>query len=288
MALKDVNALVKRAAGIALAAMLLGGSAAAQTSGAVWDKIVETGQLHCGALPDYKPHSWKVTGSADYDGFVIEYCRAVARDLSAELGKTIEPQFVETSWATIVLDIQSGRIDFGVGLSPTEERLKAIDMPGPAYALADVILYRKGHEMLGNKWEDYNKPEIRVAAVSGTAQVETGLEMLPNAEHLQFKGKPEMILALQSGRADINISAFFGGLAALQEGEAVYEGLIVPEPRLDRPSHFGTRRDGDGRFTAWLQEWADKVRTNGEAYELMEESLVKAGLDTTALDGFKR
>lgn len=251
---------------------------------ALWDKIAASGELNCGVLTDYAPASWQVPATGGFEGYVVNFCRAIAEDLSKAMSKPIVPKLLTTTWSTMVLDAQSGRIDLASGLSVTEERLKAIDMPGPAYILADVLLYRKGFSP-PKTWAEFNKSWVRVASVTGTSPEKTAKEMMPNAEHLSFKQRPEMILAMQSGRADVSVSAFVGALSAMKEGANVFGGFVVPEPRKELPSSFGLRKDGDGRMNKWLQAWAENARSSGRVQELIRDALRKAGLDVSDLSG---
>jgi polar amino acid transport system substrate-binding protein len=169
-------------------------------------------------------------------------------------------------------------------LSVTEERKKALDMPGPAYSLADAIIYRKGYPVY-KTWAEYNKPEVRSANTTGTSTEKTSQQLLPKAQQLSFKQRPELILAIQSGRADISVSAYVAALSALKEGGAIFGGMVVPTPRNEQPSSFGVRKDGDGRFRDWVQKWSDKARAEGRVRELIKDSLLKAGLSVDNLDG---
>lgn len=256
----------------------------AQQKNALWDKIASSGELNCGVLTDYAPASWQVPATGAFEGYVVNFCKAIAEDLSREMAKPIVPKMLTVTWATMVLDAQSGRIDLASGLSVSEERLKAIDMPGPAYILADVLLYRKGYTA-PKTWAEFNKPSVRVASVTGTSPEKTARDMMPNAEHLSFKQRPELILAMQAGRADVSVSAFVGALSAMKEGANVFGGFVVPEPRKELPSSFGLRKDGDGRMNKWLQAWAENARSSGRVQSLIRDALQKADLDVSDLSG---
>ncbi|MCC0044077.1 MAG: transporter substrate-binding domain-containing protein [Brucellaceae bacterium] len=252
--------------------------------GGVWGKIESSGQLNCGVLTDHIPASWKVAGSENYLGYIPNFCRAIAPILAEDMGKEIKVNYVPTSWATVILDTQSGRIDLAGGLSITEERQKAIDMPGPAYVLSDTILVRKDFPVY-KTWEEYNKPEVRSANTTGTSTERTSLRLLPNAQQLSFKDRPSLILAMQSGRADITVSAFVAALGVMKEAPDLFGGWVVPTPRNEQPSAFGVRKDGDGRFAAWVQAWADEARADGTVQELMRDALAEGGLDVSDLSG---
>lgn len=277
--------LVRKSVMVGLLAVMGPSIGAAQAQdGGVWGKIESTGVLSCGALTDQPPQSWQDLTNNQFHGYIPLFCEAVQKSLSEEMGKEITIEYVPTTWATFILDIQSGRVDLGSGLSLSPERLAAVDMPGPAYTLADTILVRKGFPVY-NTWEEYNNPEVRSANQSGSSTERSALTMLPNAQQLSFKDRPSVVLALQSGQADITVSAFVSALGIMRDGASLFEAWVVPEPRNEQPSAFGVRKDGDGRFTAWLQEWSDAARADGTVEAIMRQSLDDAGLDTSDLSG---
>lgn len=241
----------------------------------VWDRIAERGELRCAGL-NQQPFSWKISDN-DYRGFVPEICRALVQDLSQVMGKDLKLTFVPTTWATIVLDVQSGRIDVAAALSPTEERKKSVDMPGPAYFVATGVIYRKGFEPLPN-WADYNKPEIMEASISGSVSEQVAQQKIPKAEHLALPDFASVLLAIQSSRVDISIEGFVAAVMAMKDNGPIFGGFIVPEPRIDNPSHFALQKDGDGRMADWIQTWSDKAREEGRINLLIRKAVLDTGI----------
>src|SRR5262249_51702479 len=143
--------------------------------------------------------SWVERSSGQWQGYEIELCKAIATDLSKDMGKTITPEFKETSWKTVVLDIQAEKIDIWPGMSATPEREKALSMIGPMYVLTFCGIPNKNFQS-GKTWESLNKQGVRIATVIGTS-VETAFKKLaPNATHITLTGYDEVTLAVQSGR----------------------------------------------------------------------------------------
>ena len=267
---------------IAMAAMLVPGLAASQDRGPLWDKIRDSGRLVCGALPAYPIVSYRVDGPRRYEGYAAAFCRAVAAALAAEMKKPIEVAWQETAWATVVLDLQSGRIDMFAGMTATEERKKALDMAGPMYELADCMINRKGFPGFAT-WEGYNDPKVRIAATSGTSEEKAVRALAPKAEIITFKEVSEAVLAIQSGRADALPLAITTCLNTIKRAAGVFGGYVVPEPVHSSGSGAGMRRDGDGRFAAWLQKWAEESRANGTVKAIFLEQMKLADYDLANL-----
>jgi hypothetical protein len=59
--------------------------------------------------------------------------------------------------------------------------------------------------------------------------------------------------------------------------------MLVPQPTLTQPSHGGTRRDGDGKFGAYLHDWATQYRASGRAKEVILAAMRSYGMDVDKL-----
>jgi len=188
---------------------------------------------------------------------------------------------VETTWTTVVLDLQSAKIDLWSGMSVTPERLKAIDMAGPMYELAHCYINRKGLEGL-KTWDDYSKPEIRVAVVTGTSDEKAVQELSPKASILSFKDMSQPILAVQAGRADALGTSVLTCLDFKKRNPDLGR-LVFPTPIRSLPSSAGMRKEGDGRFQKFAQDWADKSRASGVTKTLIIDALREAGLNPDEL-----
>ena len=91
----------------------------------------------------------------------------------------VEAVPVETTWATCVLDLQSNKTNLQFGLQATPKRALVIDFAGPAYNLYWYAVNRKGFK--ASAWEDYNKPEVKIAAMLGSADVVILQKVAPKA-----------------------------------------------------------------------------------------------------------
>ncbi len=274
MRLRDNMAALALATGVAA----LGTAASADP---VWDRIEASGKIVCGAIPNDRIGSWEDRGTGQWEGYEIELCRAIAADLSEEMGKEITPEFQITSWGTIVLDVQSGKIDIWPGMSATEERKKALSMVGPIYELAFCGV-RSRTFTGGETWESLNDPSVRIATVTGTS-VETAFKQnAPNATHIGLAEFAEVALAVQSGRADIMGADILRCMALHDTARNTIGDILVPEPVVSLGSSAGVAKEAE-RLTEWLTAWAEEERASGGITEIFMHTLAVAGMDTSAL-----
>ncbi|MGE0798361.1 MAG: transporter substrate-binding domain-containing protein [Lautropia sp.] len=251
--------------------------------GGLWKKVADSGVLICGAIPGDPVGSWKVPGKDEWLGYEIGLCRAIAADLGKAMGKTLKIEFHETTWKTVVLDIQSGKIDLWPGMTATEERKRAIDMAGPMYQLPNCMVNRKGLPAMPN-WVDYNYPKLRIATVTGTVTERAiRTELAPNAVNLSFKDLTEATLAVQSGRADSVGLDILRCLSAMKAAKDLFGGIVFPEPIRATGSSAGMRKDNDGRLHTFVQRWSEESAKNGVTKKVLLDAMAAGGFDITML-----
>lgn len=244
----------------------------------VWDRIESSGTITCGAIPNDKIGSWMDSKTGQWEGYEIDLCRAIAADLGKELGKELNVRFQETTWKTVVLDLQSQKIDIWPGMSATEQRKQALNMVGPMYDLAFCAMDGK-RSTVGKTWEELNSPDVRIATVTGTS-VETAFKRLaPKAQHITLSEYSEITLAVQSGRADIMGADVLRCLNVMQSAPNVFNSVFFPTPIEAMGSSAGVLKASD-KLTPWLTEWASVHKADGSIRDIFMEVLEKAGYDT--------
>jgi polar amino acid transport system substrate-binding protein len=250
---------------VAVAAVLLFPIPARAES--TFDQIKRTGELRYGAI-DYPPNWFRDKTAGKWQGFLVE----VAEDVAKEMGVKAVP--VETTWATCVLDLQANKTDVQFGLQATPKRALAIDFAGPVYNLYWYAINHKGFE--AKNWEDYNKPEIKIAAMLGSADVTILQKVAPKATRVELNDVASIALAVSSGRADAMVTAVFGALVAKNRNPDLGD-FVLPNPTVYLPSYAGMRREQDDSFRKFLQYWAEWNELLGYTDVRIRKYLKEAG-----------
>ncbi|WJS85362.1 transporter substrate-binding domain-containing protein [Paracoccus sp. TOH] len=243
----------------------------------VWDRIESTGTITCGAIPNDKIGSWVDSATGQWEGYEIDLCRAIAADLGKEMGKELKVQFQETGWKTVVLDLQSQKIDIWPGMSATEQRKQALNMIGPMYDLAFCAMDGKTAKV-GKTWDELNAPDVRIATVTGTSVEAAFKRMAPKAQHVTLSEYSEITLAVQSGRADIMGADVLRCLNVMQSAPNVFNSVFFPTPIEAMGSSAGVVKSAD-KLTPWLTDWATTHKADGSIREIFLNVMKKAGYD---------
>lgn len=254
-------------------------SAALAQSGSTWDKIAETGTLSVGLIPNRPPYQFEVDGKQE--GLAIQMGEDLAAALSKEFGKEITIAYETSTWSTLVLDIQSGRIDTFFGMSETPERKSALNMFGPLYSVP-VVAITAGDALASSEWTALDKPETRISVVMGTTDEDAVRNYMPNATIRSMKGMAEAILDVQSGNSDALVTSVLLGINAMDKNPNFTEMTLLQPPHA-LPSGGGTRKDGDDRFADFVQKWSEEYRASGRVQEVILESLTQSGFGIEAI-----
>jgi len=255
---------------ITVAAALLSTVAYAADMPSVWNDIMARKELAICVIPSYQPYAWQ-DSTGKWQGFAPEMGRDAAKSLH------VEPAFVETTQATIVLDLQSNKCHTYFAFNATPERALAIDFAGPIYTLGFIFIDWKGWKPPGTRWTDFNDPQIRICYVIGASQEQQLKRFDPKATLIGLAKVDDCLLAVQSGRADTYLAATLDGLVTKQKNPQLGD-LVFPQPPNALPSYAGIRIDSDGRFQKFMQRWAEYNRANGNVAQWLIGALAKYGV----------
>lgn len=262
-------------------AIALGAMASAHAADSTWQDVSDRGTVRVGVIPARQCYYWQQPGSTDWKGFPVAISRDAVDALGQAMGKKLKIDWVTTSWGTSILDVQSGKIDMFIGLAETPQRKQAVYMFGPLWTLPDVAVGRKGFN-IDPTWAGLDKPSTRVAVAMGTTSEQAARKYVPHAQIRSLKNSNDAILDVQSDKSDITLTTAIAGLAAMQANQNL-ANMVVPRPLSAIPADGVMRRDGDGKFYQFLQNWAARYYAQGESKKRVLEALSECGLDPKRL-----
>jgi polar amino acid transport system substrate-binding protein len=266
---------MRRALLLGLAAISIGLClpAAAQTS--TLQKVKQSGELRIGVAPG-DPWYYRDPSSGQWTGMGV----LVGEQIAKNLGVKLVP--VETTWGNSVAALQSGQIDVMFVLDATDERKRAIDFPTkPLLWYAQGILGKEG--LVAKKWDDLNKPDVRIGVALGTATDRDLTKRLPNAKIERFTNTDETVAAFNAGRVDA--IAFYHPALVIAYSK-IHRGVVqVPQPVVALPTSAGIRKEPDPAFRDMLDSQFDKLYTSGTTQALYAQYLKTKGLDPNKLPG---
>jgi polar amino acid transport system substrate-binding protein len=263
--------------GIAGAAALLPvaatmvGTAHAQSSGeSTFDRVSRSKVLRIAAYPGELPYFQKDITTGEWRGAAISMALDLAKVWDAKLA------YVESTYGNAVLDLQSNKVDVAFALNPTAQRALSIGFTHPMIIHPFGCLAKKGLDP--KTWDDINKPDLRIAFDIGSLHDTCAHRFAPKAQLMGFKTRDDCILALQSGRVDVDILAAVLGLSAVGKNPALGPYHLLQGPLVALPSNLGVQREPDTRFMEVLNAWLDYNRGIGQIREWMLDGLALVGV----------
>ncbi len=260
------------AAAILPAALMAPGARAQSATESALDRGQRTKTLRVAALAGAAPYFIKDLASGTWKGACVEMAADIARVFDAQV------DYVDSTYSTSVLDLQSNKVDLAFALNPTPARALAIGFTHPFIIHPFGCVARAG--FAPKTWDELDKPNIRIACDLGSLHEVAARRYCPKAQITALKTPDETMLFFQSGRADVIILAAMLGLSALAKNPSMGTYYLLGGPTVALPSNFGVRREPDTRFLEVMNAWIDFNRGTGTIREDL--------LDGLALNGVKR
>ncbi len=256
----------------ALPAAALFGSAQAQTtpSESTFERVNRTKTLRIAALPGELPYFAKDLASGEWKGAAIEFAKDIAKVFDAKL------EYIESTYAGSILDLQSNKIDLAFALGPTPQRALVISFTRPFFIHPYGCLAKKG--MDPKTWDDINNPDVRIVCDLGSLHETAARRYAPKAQITAYKTRDEATLAFQAGRADVFILAAMLGLSTIARNRALGPYHLLTGPLVALPSNFGVRREADTRFLEVVNAWIDYNRGVGQIRDWLLGGLALNGV----------
>jgi polar amino acid transport system substrate-binding protein len=228
------NRLTRRgmAAGAALlpAAALIGSAHAQGANESTFERVQRTKVLRIAALPGELPYFQKDITTGEWSGAAIEMAKDIAKVFDAKL------EYLESTYGNSVLDLQANKIDLALALNPTPARALSIRFTHAMIIHPFGCIARKGFDP--KTWDDINKPEVRVVVDLGSLHETAARRFAPKSTITAFKTRDEAILALQAGRADVDILAAMLGITAIAKNPGLGTYKILTNPFVALPSNL--------------------------------------------------
>lgn len=261
-------------AGITAAALVgIGAAAPARAqpkTDSTWDLIKKNGKVRMGVF-EYPPYFLRDKASGEWVGAMVE----MGKDIAKELKVTFEPVEVG-GFAEAVLSLQAGKVDMNFGLQATPLRATAIDFAGPIYWIEWVTV--NNPKFHGKVWADYNKPEVKVAVMTGTSDSLLLSKMAPKATKIEMQDIAQVALAVSSGRADAFTTTVLASMVMKTKNPGLGD-FVNPTPRVALPGYIGLRLEEDQRWSKFLNRWAEWNILLGHNETRMRASLKTMGIE---------
>ena len=257
------------------AAALIRSAQAADAPESTFDRVRRTKVLRIAALPGELPYFKKDITTGEWSGAAISMAKDIAKVFDAQLA------YVESTYGNSVLDLQSNKIDLAFALNPTPQRALAIGFAHPMIIHPFGCLAKQG--FTPKTWGDINKSELKVSFDIGSVHETAARRFAPKAQLIGYANRDQVVLALQSGRADVIIQAALIGLTTVGRNPSLGPYHLLTNPFVALPSNLAVQHEQDTRFVEVINAWLDFNRGIGQIREWMLDGLALNGVPRDAV-----
>lgn len=270
--------------GLAAAALLpaaaiaasAGPANAANTGGeSTFERVMRTKKLRVSALSGEPPYFEKDLATGKWGGFAAPMAIDIAKLFNAEV------VYVDSTWDTSVLNLQSNKADLSFALNPTPQRALAIGFTQPLFIHPFGAIAKPG--FTPSTWADLDKPSVRIAVSVGSLYQTLAHRFAPRAVSVGLTSSDACILALQSGRADVVLLAAIPGLGIIGKNPSLGTYRLIDGPMVALPSCLGIQREADTRFRDVLNAWLEYNGGVGQIRQWVVEALAAEGVKASQL-----
>jgi len=219
------------------------------------ERVQQRGELRVCIWPDYYGVSLRNPRTGQLAGIDI--------DLSAELASDLKvtPRYVDSSFATLVDDLLKDRCDvamFAVGMTPQRARQLRFTRP---YLESDIYAVTTRSSLVVQRWEDLDRPGVRVAVQAGTFMEPVMAGSLRHATLVVVKPPDTRERELEAGRVDAFMTDYPYSRRLLDGADWVR--LVAPPSTFYVMPYAYAVRPGDSAWLTVVDEFVARIQRDG-------------------------
>ncbi len=221
-------------------------------------KVIDSGVLRVGVLPDYPPWGYRGAGG-EYEGYDVDIAKSLAEALEVKL------EILALEAPARVPSLASGKVDVVIAcLTPTNNRAKVIDFTIP-YASAGLVPMVKADNNEVKSYKDLEGKEVAVVR-GGTPDWFTE-KAVPGVKLVRFDTIADAYAAFRTGKVGIFVEE---DTFVYLEAKKNPEYKAIGEPFSRELISFGVKKD-DQDWLNYLNNFLTNFRFTGENKELYKE-----------------
>jgi polar amino acid transport system substrate-binding protein len=217
-------------------------------------EIVKRGTMRVG-FSTFIPWAMK-DKKGEFIGFEIDVAKRVAEDMGVKL------ELINTKWSGIIPALLTNKFDIIIGgMGIRAQRNLKVNFSNPYYTTGMNMVAHKELAAGFNSLEDFNRPEVKVAARTGSTAVTAAQKFMPKAHILMFDDQAQAYQELVNGKCHAVIgSTPRPQFQALEYPDTLF--LPLKSDFTNEPIGFALRK-GDVDTLNWFNNWIVIAKADG-------------------------
>ena len=237
------------------ACALLAATAATAAPPPVAQRVQGSGELRVCIWPDYYGVSLRHPRTGQLAGIDIDLSAALAADLQ------VTPRYVDSSFASLVDDLLQDRCDvamFAVGMTPQRARLLRFSRP---YLESDIYAVTTHSSRVVQRWQDLDKPGVRIAVQAGTFMEPVMAEALKQATLVVVRPPSTRERELEAGRVDAFMTDYPYSRRLLDNAD--WARLVAPPTPFHVLPYAYAVKPGDAAWLTVVDDFVARIQRDG-------------------------
>ena len=238
----------------ALLSLTLWGLPGMARAGEVADRVRERNQLLVCIWPAYQGITHRHPRTEHLVGIDIDLSIELAHDLGVAL------RHVDSSFQTLIPDLLADRCDiamFAIAVLPQRAAHLSFSKP---YLSSDIYAVTTRHNRTVRRWEDIDRPGVRVAVQAGTFMQPVMARTLREATLVVIEPPASRERELESGRIDVFMTDYpYSRTLQRQEWTQV---ISPPQPFNVVPYAYAVK-PGDAAWLQRINQFVERIQQDG-------------------------
>ena len=250
-----MRALLGRLAGAVSLLALAGTLASPVLAGPVIDRVRASSTVRVCIWPNYYGITLRNPRDGQLSGIDI--------DLSAEFAKFlgVRLQYVDSSFASLIDDLVADRCDVSmhaVGITPQRQERLRFSQP---YLQSDIYGVTTLSSRLIRRWEDIDRPGVKVAVQAGTFMEPVMTAALKQAQIVVVRPPATREQELESGRIDVFMTDYPYSRRLLDNAD--WAKLIAPPRPFHVVPYAYAVKPGDDDWLREVDRFVAQIKSDG-------------------------
>jgi ABC-type amino acid transport substrate-binding protein len=240
---------------LAAAACLIALWSPVARSGPVADRVQAQKEVRVCIWPDYYGISARNPRTGQLSGIDIDLSAAFAADLKLGI------RYVDSSFASLVDDLQQDRCDvamFAVGMTPQRQAVLRFSRP---YLESDIYGVTTRSSRVIGRWEDIDKPGVRVAVQAATFMEPVMAAALKQATLVVIRPPQTRERELEAGRVDVFMTDYPYSRRLLDNAD--WARLVAPSSAFHVLPYAYAVKPGDEAWLAQVDDFVARIQRDG-------------------------
>jgi ABC-type amino acid transport substrate-binding protein len=239
------------AACVLVAAALLADAAPAP----VLQRVKASGVLRVCIWPEYYGISLRDPRTGRLSGLDIDLSAALAADLHVAV------RHVDSSFPTLVDDLLQDRCDVAMfAVAATAERARLLRFSRP-YLQSDIYAVTTRSNRVVQRWEDLDRPGVRIAVQAGTFMENVMAASLKRANLVVVQPPATRERELEAGRVDAFMTDYPYSRRLLDNAD--WARLVAPPTPFHVMPYAYAVKPGDAAWLAEVDGFVDRIQHDG-------------------------